>query len=70
MGRDFNYINVYKMQSRMNELGMRQKDLADKSGVSPMCISNVINGHVVPRVDTIVYLAEALKMDVGELITK
>ena len=42
MGRDFNYINVYKMQSRMNELGMRQKDLAEKSGVSPMCISNVI----------------------------
>lgn len=70
MGRDFNYINVYKMQSRMNELGMRQKDLAEKSGVSPMCISNVINGHVIPRVNTIVYLAEALEMDVGELITK
>ena len=52
------------------EKEMRQKDLAEKSGVSPMCISNVINGHVVPRVDTIVYLAEALEMDVGELITK
>ena len=64
MGRDFNFINAYKMQSRMNELGMRQKDLAKKSGVSPMCISNVINGHVIPRVNTI----KALELEIFALL--
>ena len=70
MGRDFNYINVYKMQSRMNELGRGERELCEESGGSRMCVSGVMSGCGIPRVGTIVYLAEALEMDVGELITK
>ena len=68
MGQDFNYVCTDRMRERMNELGLSYKQLSKKSGVSPMAISNMINGHVVPRVNTALYIADALEIGIEELV--
>ena len=68
MGRDFNYVCTDRMRERMKELGLSYKQLSKKSGVSPMAISNMINGHVVPRVNTALYIADALEIGIEELV--
>ena len=69
MGQDFNYVCTDRMRERMKELGMNYERLSEKSGVSPMAISNMINGHVVPRVNTALYIADALGIGIEELVS-
>ena len=69
MGQDFNYVNTNRMRERMKELGLGYKTLSKKSGVSETTISNVINGHIIPRINTALYLANALEIGIDELIS-
>ena len=52
-------IKLYEIRTAKN-LSIRQ--LAELSGISKSEINNIENGLKYPRVDTLVYLADALQM--------
>lgn len=45
------------------ERGMTQKDLAERMGISPVCISQYETGKRVPKIETIDRIATALGVD-------
>lgn len=69
MRQDFNYVCTDRMRERMKELGLNHKRLSEKSGVSEMTISNMVNGHIIPRINTALYIAAALEIGIEELIS-
>lgn len=48
--------------------GMSQTDVATVCGVEKSRLSRYENGHLIPRVDTIEVLAEALKVKPQEIV--
>lgn len=54
-----------RVKEILKEKGMMQKDLAAKMGVADISLSRSINGN--PSMDTIIKIAEALEVEVGEL---
>lgn len=61
MLRDLYYIR--------EKLGFTQRQLAKSSGVSKTTITNIENGLNIPRIDTVCYLSNALKIESLELFT-
>lgn len=57
-----------RLNARMSELGLAQKDICKLTGISAPYISQLMNGDHVPRADMVVKLARALKMSTDELI--
>lgn len=59
------------MQLRVKEIlkerGLSQKDLAVKMGVAEISLSRSINGN--PSMDTLIKMAEALDIEMGELFS-
>ena len=59
------------MQLRVKEIlkerGLSQKDLAGKMGVAEISLSRSINGN--PSMDTLIKMAEALDVEMGELFS-
>lgn len=59
------------MQLRVKEIlkerGLSQKDLAGKMGVAEISLSRSINGN--PSMDTLIKIAEALDVEIGELFS-
>lgn len=59
------------MQLRVKEIlrerGLSQKDLAGKMGVAEISLSRSINGN--PSMDTLIKIAEALEVEMGELFS-
>ena len=45
------------------ERGMTQKDLAERMGISPICISQYETGKRVPKIETIDRIASAIGVD-------
>lgn len=58
-------IKLYEIRTSKN-LSIRQ--LAELSGVSKSEIDNIENGLKYPRVDTLVYLADALQVNWNDLV--
>lgn len=54
--------SVYR---RMKQLGMRNKDLAEKMGVSPARVSRIIKGEQSMTLTTLARLETALDMDMS-----
>ena len=52
----------------LHDKGMSQRQLAIDSGVSAAMISDYVNGVRMPGLASIINMAYALDMDVGELI--
>ena len=55
--------SVYR---RMKQLGMKNKDLAEKMGVSPARISRIIKGEQSMTLTTLARLETALDMDMSQ----
>jgi transcriptional regulator with XRE-family HTH domain len=53
---------VNKIHQRRVELGLTQKELADKVGLYQESIARIENGGTVPRLDTVFKIALALGM--------
>ena len=49
--------------------GLTQKELAEKSGVAKITIQQYEAGKRQPRLDQLEMLADAMKMDIGELLS-
>jgi len=58
------------VRERMTELGMSQKDLAEKLDVTPSFVSQLLNGHCRPGLDTLENMAKALSTEASELLNK
>ncbi len=52
----------------LNERGMKQKQLADKVGVSKSTISAYINGERLPSIVTLINICYALDCEIEDLI--
>ena len=66
-----NTLTYMYMQLRVKEIlkerGLSQKDLAGKMGVAEISLSRSINGN--PSMDTLIKIAEALEVEMGELFS-
>ena len=51
----------------MEEKGVKSVELAERLGVTKQTISNLINGKVMPSIDTIDRVAEALDVEFWQL---
>lgn len=56
-----------RVKEILKEKGMMQKDLAAKMGVADISLSRSINGN--PSMDTLIKIAEALGVEMGELFS-
>jgi transcriptional regulator with XRE-family HTH domain len=57
-----------KLKQVRLEKGFTQERLADKANVTRMTISNIEKGRHVPTVKTLIRLADALGVEITELI--
>ena len=55
-------------QSRLDELGMTQKELAEKSGIIQADVSRYKNQKQLPRITQLDRLAEVLDVNIVELL--
>jgi len=56
-----------RVKEILKERGLSQKDLARKMGVADISLSRSINGN--PSMDTLIKIAEALEVEMGELFS-
>lgn len=57
-----------KVKELRKSRGLLQQQLADRAGVSMQTISNLENGRHVPDTSTLLKIAEALDVSLGDLI--
>jgi len=58
----------WDLMKRMDELDLKQKDLAEKSGISKAFISGLVNGWYMPKPEEIPVLKEILGKDFEKLL--
>lgn len=58
---------TYKLKAKRVEKGIKQKDVADKVGISRKMLIDIEAGRVEPRRDLMLKIAEILKEDVTTL---
>lgn len=61
-------INNIKFNIAIANVAMEQKDLAEKTGLTPETISRIKNGQQEPRLSTVGKIAKALEVNVEDLI--
>jgi putative transcriptional regulator len=59
---------IMRLKQLRAKRDMSQADLAEKSGISREYIARLETGHHDPSLGTLVKLAKALKVTVGELV--
>ncbi len=60
-------MNILRLKELLGEKNMSGKDLADKVGVTPASISNIVQGNSFPKPDLLVKIAEQLDVDIKEM---
>lgn len=50
-----------RLRTRLDELGMTQKDLCDKTGIDKSLMSRYFNGIYLPRLDALISLSNGLQ---------
>ena len=65
------YIKIYlygdKVHERRISKNLTEEYLAELCDISDRSLRYIEAGHVVPKLDTVLKLADALDMDIGEL---
>ena len=56
-----------RIRQLMNEQQLTQKELSEKSGVSVVTLSRILNGHFEPQVSTLSKIADALGKSVSDM---
>jgi len=60
-------MNILKLKDILSEKGMTGKELAEKIGVTPASISNIVQGNSFPKPETLIAIAGALDVDIKDL---
>ena len=60
-------MEVLRLKDIMGEKGVSGKDLAEAVGVSPVSISNIVQGNSFPKPELLLNIASQLNVDVREL---
>ena len=53
-------LNVQRLREEMNRRGMKQRDLAEKAGVTEVSISRYVHGERMPKGNILAAMARAL----------
>ena len=61
-------MNILRLKEVLAEKGISGKDLAAKVEVTPASISNIVQGNSFPKPELLIKIAEALNVDVRELL--
>lgn len=61
-------MSILRLKEVLTEKGISGKDLAAKVEVTPASISNIVQGNSFPKPDLLIKIAEALNVDVRELL--
>jgi transcriptional regulator with XRE-family HTH domain len=61
-------ILAFNIQRRMNDLGLSQKDLATKSGLTVQAVNRYLKGKQYPRLSYLNALAKALRCSKEDLL--
>ncbi len=65
---DLHQVFCRSVRERRIELGMRQKELAERTGMSRPQVSQIESGLYKPSLETLVRLAEVLQMEPHDLL--
>ncbi|MFB6469255.1 helix-turn-helix domain-containing protein [Cytobacillus sp. Hz8] len=57
-----------RVKERMNELGLKQKDLVSISGLSKSTVSKIVNGETNPSAEILLSLSESLHVTVDWIV--
>jgi transcriptional regulator with XRE-family HTH domain len=68
IGEGYFMNDFLKLKKLRNEVGMSQKELADKLGVSDTVIVNYENGKKTPSLKRLVQMADILNCNLDEII--
>lgn len=60
-------MNILRLKEILSDKGVTGKELADKIGVTPASISNIVQGNSFPKPETLIAIASALDVDVKDL---
>ena len=66
--KQWKHIFAKNLTKKMDEVGIGQRELSRKSGVSETAIFNYLNENHEPKFTIIIKLAEALECPVNDLI--
>ena len=61
---------VLRIKEILSQKGMTLKDLSRLSGITQSNLSNYLNGNISPTLDTLIKIANHLKVDIRELFGK
>ncbi|MCM4170070.1 XRE family transcriptional regulator [Arenibacter sp. TNZ] len=60
-------MELLRLKEILGKKGISGKDLAETVGVSPVSISNIVQGNSFPKPDLLLSIAKELEVDVREL---
>lgn len=55
---------VTQIKKKMDEININQKDIEDMTGIKQSNFSRMINGDVIPRLDTLMKVLHALDLNI------
>ena len=58
----------YKIFELCKQKGLTQRDLADKLGITEVCVSGYINGIRIPNANILKKMAEVFEVSAGEIL--
>ncbi|WP_298427382.1 helix-turn-helix transcriptional regulator [uncultured Kordia sp.] len=60
-------MNILRLKEVLKEKEITGKDLAEKVGVTPASISNIVQGNSFPKPELLVKIAKTLDVDIRDL---
>ena len=60
-------MELLRLKELLSDSGLTGKMLADKTGVTPNTISNIVSGKNFPKPELLLKIAEILNVDIREL---
>ncbi len=60
-------MNILRLKEVLKEKEITGKDLAEKVGVTPASISNIVQGNSFPKPELLVKIANTLDVDIRDL---
>jgi len=60
-------MNILRLKELLKQKELSGKDLAEKVGVTPASISNIVQGNSFPKPELLLKIADTLDVDIRDL---